>query len=118
LSTRIPDINYAMEVGDGSLKTTALRGVKDNPPTCMTSGLMIRELRQLAHRVSITAPSVEFLRDHFEGDHLDSFSDAPRRLLGRKPIVAGAHGGLTAQLAKFSASAFFSSASSAVLRYS
>jgi hypothetical protein len=62
---------------------------------------MIRELRQFAHRVSIPAPSVELLRDHFEGDHLDSFSDAPRRLLGRKPIVAGAHGGRTAQLAKF-----------------
>jgi hypothetical protein len=44
---------------------------------------MIRELRQFAHRVSIPAPSVELLRDHFEGDHLDSFSDAPRRLLGR-----------------------------------
>jgi hypothetical protein len=42
--------------------------------------LMIRELGQFAHRVSITAPSVELLRDHFEGDHLDSFSDAPRRL--------------------------------------
>ena len=25
-------INYAMEVGDGSIKTLALRGVKDNPP--------------------------------------------------------------------------------------
>jgi cytochrome c peroxidase len=25
-------INYAMEVGDGSIKTFALRGVKDNPP--------------------------------------------------------------------------------------
>jgi hypothetical protein len=25
-------INYAMEVGDGSIKTIALRGVKDNPP--------------------------------------------------------------------------------------
>ena len=25
-------INYEMEVGDGSIKTLALRGVKDNPP--------------------------------------------------------------------------------------
>jgi cytochrome c peroxidase len=25
-------INYAMEVGDGPIKTFALRGVKDNPP--------------------------------------------------------------------------------------
>jgi cytochrome c peroxidase len=25
-------INYAMEVGDGSIKTFSLRGVKDNPP--------------------------------------------------------------------------------------
>ena len=25
-------INYAMEVGDSSIKTLALRGVKDNPP--------------------------------------------------------------------------------------
>jgi hypothetical protein len=79
---------------------------------------IIRKLRQFAHRVSIPAPSVELLRDHFEGDHLDSFSDAPRRLLGRKPIVAGAHGGRTAQLAKFSARAFFGSASSPVFQNS
>jgi hypothetical protein len=40
LDARSPDravlqaemINYAMEVGDGSIKTFALRGVKDNPP--------------------------------------------------------------------------------------
>jgi cytochrome c peroxidase len=25
-------VNYAMEVGDGKIKTFALRGVKDNPP--------------------------------------------------------------------------------------
>ena len=25
-------VNYAMEVGDGPIKTFALRGVKDNPP--------------------------------------------------------------------------------------
>jgi len=48
---------------------------------------MIRELRQFAHRVSITAPSVDLLRDHFEGDHLDSFSDGLSRLLHRKLIV-------------------------------
>jgi hypothetical protein len=43
----------------------------------MSQRRMIRELRQFAHRVSITAPSVEFLRDHFEGDHLDSFLFSP-----------------------------------------
>src|SRR5271166_5755399 len=40
--------------------------------------LMIRELRQFAHRVSIAAPSVELLRDHFEGDHLSTPFLTPR----------------------------------------
>ena len=71
---------------------------------------MIRELRQFAHRVSIPTSSVELLRDHFEGDHLNSFSDAPRPLLGRKPIVAGAHGGRTAQFGKVSPRGPFSAA--------
>jgi hypothetical protein len=51
--------------------------------------LMIRELRQFAHRVSIPEPSVELLRDHFEGDHLDSFSDALRRLESQPPSKGG-----------------------------
>jgi hypothetical protein len=36
-------INYAMEVGDSSIKTFALRGVKDTRPTCMTSGFLHRQ---------------------------------------------------------------------------
>ena len=51
--------------------------------------LIVRELRQFAHRLSVPAPSVELLRDHFEGDHIDSFSGA-MRLLGRRSVVAGA----------------------------
>jgi hypothetical protein len=50
---------------------------------------MIRELRQFAHRVSIPEPSVELLRDHFEGDHRDSVSDAPRRLESQPPSKGG-----------------------------
>ena len=80
--------------------------------------LMVRVLRQFAHRRSITAPSVPLLRDHFDGVHIDSSSGGPRRLLGRKPVVADAHGGHTARSAKFSAKARFSRASSPVFQNS
>jgi len=54
--------------------------------------LMVRELGQFADRFSVPAPSVELLRDHPEGDHIDSFSGAMRPS-GRKPIVASAYDG-------------------------
>ena len=112
-------IEKAVALSVGSTRTRAAYDVFDVAAAdADIAQLMIRELRQFAHRVSMPAPSVVLLRDHFEENHLHSFSDAPRRLLGRKPIVAGAQGGRTTQSAKFSTRAFFSSASSPVLQNS
>jgi hypothetical protein len=52
--------------------------------------LMVRELRQFAHRISVPAPSVELLRNHFEGVHFDSFFGGQCRLLGRSRVGAAA----------------------------
>ena len=67
--------------------------------------LMIGEARQFTHRLSIPEPGADLLRDHPEGDHFDSFSSAPRRLLDRKTFETGAHGGRAACSAKVSAKA-------------
>jgi hypothetical protein len=44
--------------------------------------------------ISHSSWSENLLRDHLEGDHIDSFSGTMRPL-GRKPIVAGAYDGDT-----------------------
>ena len=62
--------------------------------------LIIGELRQFAHRLSVPEPSVDLLRNRFERDHINSLSGAPRRLRGRETIAAGAHSGAAGGVSK------------------
>jgi hypothetical protein len=77
--------------------------------------LKIGELKPFVH---IPEPSADLFRDHFEGDHLESFSDAPGRVHGRNPFVAGSQSGRTACSAKVSAKACSRRASLPVLQNS